>query len=97
MTIKECVICGNKYRVCPTCEKVTTFSPWRTLVCCVDEYMIYSTLSQYDNDKNADVAANKLDHVGVSKKTMANYKLSVRKQITEIYKRRTTKENKKND
>lgn len=94
MVIKECVICGNKYKVCPTCEKVATFSPWRTLVCCADEYMIYSVLSQYDNDKNADMAADGLDHVGLSKKTIATYRPSVKKQIAEIYKLRKAKENK---
>ena len=87
MIIKECVICGNKYKVCPTCEKVATFSPWRTLVCCADEYMIYSILSQYDNDRDADVAAKGLDRIGLSKKTIATYRPSVKNQITEIYRK----------
>ena len=57
MVTRKCKICGKSYQVCPTCETVKSFMPWRTLVCSLEEYQVFSILSDYLCNKDAVTAA----------------------------------------
>lgn len=82
MVTRSCAICGKDYEVCPTCESVRTFTPWRTLVCCATEFVLFETLSKFDCDKNAVEANDVLKQLDIT--DIDKYLPHVQKQITDI-------------
>ena len=42
-----CRACGKKYKVCPTCADVKTYTPWRTICCTAEHYKIWLIAEQY--------------------------------------------------
>ena len=49
-----CTICGKKYHLCRTCERIESFQPWRTVCDTLPHYAIYVALARYrkTNDKS---------------------------------------------
>lgn len=85
MVTRKCKICGKSYQVCPTCETVKSFMPWRTLVCSLEEYQVFSILSDYLCNKDAVTAAKSLDGLKLSKKTIKGYMPDIQKEIAGVY------------
>lgn len=44
-----CVICGTKYHACDTCQKIKTYTPWRTLCDSVEHYQVLLAIRSYDS------------------------------------------------
>lgn len=44
----KCLICGTMYHACDTCQKVKTFTPWRTLCDTQEHYQILLDIKSYD-------------------------------------------------
>ena len=86
MVTRVCKICGKEYDICPTCEQIRTFTPWRRVVCDAKEFIIYTTLSKYDLDKDAKEAVESFDNLGLTKKEIRTFIPAVRKSILDIYK-----------
>lgn len=61
-----CSICGKPYRVCRTCEEVTSFTPWKTVTDTLSHYMIYLVLSEYTKDKDKVKARKELEKCDLS-------------------------------
>ena len=47
--INICSICGKEYTVCPNCQGVKTYTPWRTVTDSMNCWQIYTVLSSYTN------------------------------------------------
>lgn len=82
MVTRTCAICGKRYETCPTCESVRTFTPWRTIVCCSTEFVLFEALSKFDYDKNAAEADNVLKQLDIG--DVSSYLPEVQKQINDI-------------
>ncbi len=85
MTTRICKICGKKYKVCPSCEEVRTFAPWRTLVCSVEHYQVFTILSEHICTKDSKQAAQSLHRLHLTKDEMIKFTPAVQKSITDIY------------
>ena len=84
MVYRNCKICGTRYKVCPTCENIRTFTPWRTVVCSPDEFILYETLSRYDYDKDAQAAVQVFKDLKLTKKKIKTYLPTVQTAINNI-------------
>ena len=40
-----CIICGKSYHACPSCDRVRSFQPWRTITDSKDCYKIFLILN----------------------------------------------------
>lgn len=85
MVTRKCKICGKPYQVCPSCSTVKSFTPWRTLVCSLEEYQVFSILSDYICNKDVETAAHALDNLKLSKRTIKGYMPDIQKEISNIY------------
>lgn len=47
----HCVICGQGYHACDSCDKIHSFTPWRSLADTMNHYKIYLILSDYYHHK----------------------------------------------
>lgn len=88
-----CSICGKPYRVCRTCEEVTSFTPWKTITDTLPHYMIYLVLAEYNIDKNKDKAKKELEKCDLS--GWESFDDDVKKVI-EVIMSNNVKEDKKN-
>lgn len=61
-----CSICGKPYRVCRTCEEITSFTPWRTVTDTLPHYMIYLALFEYTKNKDKAKAKEELGKCDLS-------------------------------
>lgn len=81
---RTCKICGNKYKVCLTCESVRTFTPWRTIVCDPQEYLLFAILSKHSTDGDSIVAADDIASLGFTKTKIKTFLPNIQRQIAEI-------------
>lgn len=88
-----CSICGKPYRVCRTCEEITSFTPWKTVTDTLPHYMIYLILAEYNKDKNKAKAKKELEKCDLS--GLESFDSDVKKVIETIM-NSDVKEDKKN-
>ncbi len=86
MATRICKICGKKYKVCPTCEGVRTFTPWRTLTCDPQEFMLFEILSKHTLDHDSIEAVNQINALGFSKERIKTFLPEIQEQMTNIQK-----------
>lgn len=84
MVTKVCKICGKSYDVCPACESVRTFAPWRTIVCSSREFILYELLSEYDLKKDAEHFSKVFKTLDITDAMVDTYRTDVRNRIYEI-------------
>ena len=44
-----CVVCGKGYHACDSCEKIKSYTPWRTLTDTIEHFAIFTVLKDYNN------------------------------------------------
>lgn len=86
MITRICKICGKKYKVCPTCEGIKTFTPWRTLVCDPQEFMLFEILSRHTLDHNSVVAAERIRTLEFSSSRIKSFLPEIQDQMKAIQK-----------
>lgn len=77
-----CAICGKPYRVCHTCQSITSYSPWRTVTDSLPHYMIYLAIYEYNKSKDKNTAKKALDKCDLS--DLENFDNDIKKVIMEI-------------
>lgn len=77
-----CSICGKPYRVCRTCQEITSFTPWRTITDTLPHYMIYLALYEYTKTKNKIKAKEELEKCDLSE--VESFDNDVKNVIMEI-------------
>lgn len=45
----KCIICGTMYHACDTCQKIKTYTPWRTLCDTQEHYQVLLDIRSYDS------------------------------------------------
>lgn len=45
----KCIICGTMYHACDTCQKIKTYTPWRTLCDTMEHYQVLLAIKSYDS------------------------------------------------
>lgn len=79
-----CVLCGTGYHACDTCNKVKSFTPWRTLTDTIEHYKIFMILKDYNNKIiNREQAKELLLKLDLSDKD--TYKDSAKNILVDIY------------
>lgn len=64
----KCIICGKMYHSCDTCEKIKTYTPWRSLCDTFHCYSIYLSIRSYQEKiTSKEEAQGELAQLGVSK------------------------------
>lgn len=77
-----CDVCGRPYRMCGTCQEITTFKPWRTVADSLPHFMIYTALHDYTVNKNKATAKELLEKCDLSE--LETFRAEVKKIIHEI-------------
>ena len=54
MAIKQCMVCGQEYESCPTCEE-SRINPWRKTVCCREHFQIRMAFFQWRDGELSDI------------------------------------------
>ncbi len=86
MTTRICKICGKKYKVCPSCEGVRTFTPWRTITCDPQEFMLFELLSKHTFDHDSVEAVKQMNTLRFSKERIKTFLPEIQEQISDIQK-----------
>lgn len=81
----KCLICGTMYHACDTCQKVKTFTPWRTLCDTQEHYQILLDIKSYDGGllTKEEAAADILKR-GVKRGSYNDWPEGVRNKLDEI-------------
>lgn len=78
-----CIICGNGYHACDSCNEVKTFKPWRSLTDTIEHYKIFCVLKEYtDGFISKDEAHAALMNLDLSGRE--TFKDGAKKTINEI-------------
>lgn len=82
----KCIICGEMYESCDSCEKIKTYTPWRSLCDTFHCYSIYLAIRSYQEKITTKEEAQKeLAQLGVSKPSdYANWTEGTKKCLDEI-------------
>lgn len=84
-----CVICGKKYHSCDTCDKIKTYTPWRTVCDTQNHYLIYITLRSYQEGMiSGENARAQLEHYGITSGEFGDYISPVAALMSEIFEER---------
>lgn len=89
-----CVVCGKGYHACDSCEKIKSYTPWRTLTDTIEHFAIFTVLKDYNNkiiDKQE--ARKLLENSDLSGRD--SFKESSKKLLNEILDNNITVESKK--
>lgn len=89
-----CVVCGKGYHACDSCEKIKSYTPWRTLTDTIEHFAIFIVLKDYNNkiiDKQE--ARKLLENSDLSGRD--SFKESSKKLLNEIFDNNITVESKK--
>lgn len=63
----KCLICGEMYESCDSCEKIKTYTPWRSLCDTFHCYSIYLAIRSYqENLTTKDEAQKELMNLGIT-------------------------------
>lgn len=78
-----CVVCGNGYHACDSCDEIKSFMPWRKLTDTAMHYQVFTVLKEYNNKLISKVEAiETLSRLDISDKD--TYKDSAKKVLDEI-------------
>lgn len=77
-----CDICGKPYKICKSCQDITSFTPWRIITDTREHYKIFLILSEYNQTKNKENARNGLSTCDLSE--LESFTENTKKMIQEI-------------
>ena len=81
-----CIVCGKPYHSCDSCEKIKSYSPWRTIADTFDHYRIYVAIKSFDSGiLSLEEVLQELDSLGVTKTTYANWPEGTRRKLDGIF------------
>ena len=82
----KCIICGTRYHSCDTCERIRTYTPWRTICDSFNHYEVYLALRAYEEgfDTKEQVRAN-LISLGVTKDTYRDWPTLTKQKLEKIF------------
>lgn len=79
---KECVVCGKKYRYCPTCAADAGKPRWMTMFDCEDCYTIFNTATRFNLGKiTKEEAKDALNGVDLNK----DFNAAIKKDLDNIF------------
>lgn len=82
----RCIICGTRYHSCDTCERIRTYTPWRTICDSFEHYKIYIALRAYEEGfETKDQIRAALDNLGVKKGTYDNWSAKTKEKLDKIF------------
>lgn len=65
-TDHECIVCGQRYKSCDACEKITSFRAWRTVACSIECYQTYLAYLDYrDRKRDPHAFADMVNRTGI--------------------------------
>lgn len=83
----KCIVCGQPYHSCDTCEKIKSYSPWRTVTDTFKHYQIYVTIKSFDsNIISQEEAIQELKDLGVTKSLYKDWPEGTQKKLDAIFK-----------
>lgn len=82
----KCIICGTLYHACDTCQKVKTYTPWRTLCDTQEHYQVLLALKSFESGiLTREEAAADIRKRGVTKGTYSNWPEGTKRKLDEIF------------
>lgn len=82
----KCIVCGQPYHSCDTCEKIKSYSPWRTVTDTFKHYQIYVTIKSFDsNIISQEEAIQELKDLGVTKSLYKDWPEGTQKKLDAIF------------
>lgn len=82
----KCVVCGTRYHHCDDCNKMKTFTPWRTICDTAQHYQVYLIIKDYSSKNiTKNRACECLNRIDVNEKNIKEYKDSIQAILKEIF------------
>ena len=82
----KCIICGTRYHSCDTCERIRTYTPWRSICDSFEHYKVYLALRAYDEGFNSkEETKEALENLGVKKGTYSDWQPKVAEKLDKIF------------
>lgn len=83
----KCIVCGKLYHSCDSCERIKSYSPWRTITDSFNHYQIYVTIKSFDsNIISQEEAIQELRDLGVTESTYKDWPEGTQKKLDTIFK-----------
>lgn len=83
--MSHCPICGTEYHVCPTCERVRRYTPFRIVCDTIEHYQVLLLIQQYDaNLVDKRMAKEMLDNIGLAPGEVETFLPDVQDKLREI-------------
>ncbi len=79
-----CVICGNGYHACDTCNEIKKITPWKKLTDTIEHYKIFTVLKDYNNKVINKREAKKMLS-GIDLSGRENFKESAKNLLNDIF------------
>lgn len=82
----KCIICGTRYHSCDTCDRIRTYTPWRSICDSFEHYKIYLALRAYEEGiADKDETRSVLEDLGVKKGAYDNWNSSSKNKLDAIF------------
>ena len=82
----KCIICGEMYHECDTCQQIKTYTPWRSLCDTFDHYRIYLVIREWQEKMITKFEAKqKLRDLGITKNIPKNWPEGTVRLLTAIF------------
>lgn len=82
----KCIICGEEYHSCDTCERIKSFTPWRSICDTFNHYSIYLTIKSFEAGFiTKDEAQDELKRLGVTRSSYGDWTNGAKIRLDEIF------------
>lgn len=82
----KCIICGTRYHSCDTCERIRTYTPWRTICDSFEHYKVYLALRAFDEGFDTkEQTRSALESLGVKKGTYDDWSSKTKEKLDKIF------------
>lgn len=82
----KCIVCGTMYHACDTCQKIKTYTPWRTLCDTQEHYQVLLAMKSYESGfLTREEAAADIMKRGVKKGDYDNWPEGAKRKLDEIF------------
>jgi hypothetical protein len=82
----KCIVCGTRYHSCDTCERIRTYTPWRSICDSFEHYKVYLALRAYEEGFNSkEETKEALEVLGVKKGTYGDWQPKVVEKLDKIF------------
>lgn len=81
-----CIVCGQAYHSCDNCERIKSFTPWRSLCDTFNHYSVYLAIKSFEAGfSTKEEAITELKRLGVTKTSYANWTDGAKARLDEIF------------